>query len=88
MHARIDGKTQERDAIMTLFRRGRSRLEDVEAQLDDIAREETDGAPERFATMEDTLSLAHAVREACLTAAVRAYEDAGLGGLCHEGRWG
>jgi NAD(P)-dependent dehydrogenase (short-subunit alcohol dehydrogenase family) len=43
---------------------------------------------ERFTTMEDTLSLAHAVREACRTAAVRAYEDAGLGGLCHEGRWG
>ena len=37
--------------------------------------------------MEDTLCLAQAVREACLTAALRAYEDAGLSGLCHEGRW-
>ena len=37
--------------------------------------------------MEDIFSLAHAVRAACLTAALRAYEDAGLGGLCHEGRW-
>ena len=41
MHA-LTEKTQERDRIMTLFRRGRSRLEDVEAQLDDIAREETE----------------------------------------------
>jgi hypothetical protein len=37
--------------------------------------------------MEDMLCLAQAVREACLTAALRAYEDAGLSGLCHEGRW-
>src|SRR5439155_4879516 len=33
-------KAQERDRIMTLFRRGRIRLEDVEVHLDDIAREE------------------------------------------------
>ena len=31
--------------------------------------------------------LAEAVREACLRAALDAYEDAGLSGLCHEGRW-
>ena len=37
--------------------------------------------------IEDMLYLAQAVREACLTAALRAYEDAGLSGLCHEGRW-
>jgi len=37
--------------------------------------------------MEDMFCLAQAVREACLTAALQAYEDAGLSGLCHEGRW-
>ncbi len=37
--------------------------------------------------MEDMLCLAQAVRDACLTAALRAYEDAGLSGLCPEGRW-
>ena len=31
--------------------------------------------------------LAEAVREACLRAALDAYEDAGLSGLCREGRW-
>lgn len=28
-----------------------------------------------------------AVRRACLEAAVHAYEDAGMAGLCAEGRW-
>jgi hypothetical protein len=37
--------------------------------------------------MEEALRIAQAVRAACLTAALRAYEDAGLSGLCHEGRW-
>jgi hypothetical protein len=31
--------------------------------------------------------LAERVRRACLTAAVEACEDAGLRGLCAEGRW-
>jgi hypothetical protein len=31
--------------------------------------------------------LAERVRQACLTAADAAYEDAGLRGLCAEGRW-
>lgn len=33
------------------------------------------------------LKLAEAVHAACLQAAVAAYEDAGLHGLCQEGRW-
>jgi hypothetical protein len=37
--------------------------------------------------MDDPLQIAEVVRQACLEAALRAYEDAGLGGLCHEGRW-
>jgi len=36
----------------------------------------------------DTSSiLAEAVRTACLDAAKRAYEDAGIRGLCADGRW-
>lgn len=35
----------------------------------------------------DPLKLAEAVQAASLQAAVAAYEDAGLRGLCQEGRW-
>lgn len=31
--------------------------------------------------------LAEAVRQACIQAALAAYEDAGMSGLCAEGRW-
>lgn len=31
--------------------------------------------------------LAAAVREACIAAALAGYENAGMSGLCHEGRW-
>lgn len=31
--------------------------------------------------------IAEAVRAACWTAARKAYEDAGISGLCEEGRW-
>lgn len=31
--------------------------------------------------------LADRVREACIQEAIRAYEDAGISGLCHEGRF-
>ena len=31
--------------------------------------------------------VAEAVREACLKAAQEAYENAGISGLCDEGRW-
>ena len=31
--------------------------------------------------------IAEAVRQACIAAALAAYEDAGMNGLCHEGRW-
>jgi hypothetical protein len=27
------------------------------------------------------------IRQACIAAAIEAYEDAGLRGLCQEGRW-
>jgi hypothetical protein len=37
---------------------------------------------------DDALSIvAEAVRAACLHAALLAYEDAGIRGLCDEGRW-
>ena len=35
----------------------------------------------------DPDQIAEAVRAACLQAAVAAYEDAGLRGLCEAGRW-
>jgi len=37
--------------------------------------------------MEEPLQMAEAVRQACIAAALRAYEDGGLSGLCQEGRW-
>ena len=37
--------------------------------------------------MNDKTKLAEAVRTACLEAALRAYEDAGISGLCEDGRW-
>jgi hypothetical protein len=37
--------------------------------------------------MSKQLQLAEAVRDACLRAALRAYENAGISGLCGEGRW-
>ncbi len=38
-------------------------------------------------TDEEGRTLAEAVRQACLAALSSAYEDAGLSGLCHEGRF-
>jgi hypothetical protein len=35
----------------------------------------------------DSPSLVETVRAACLNAALAAYEDAGIQGLCAEGRW-
>jgi hypothetical protein len=37
--------------------------------------------------MSNQLQLAEAVRDACLRAAMQAYENAGISGLCGEGRW-
>jgi hypothetical protein len=36
---------------------------------------------------ERELAIAEAVRRACAEAAAEAYEDAGIRGLCAEGRW-
>lgn len=36
---------------------------------------------------QTSLELAQLVREACVRAALEAYEDAGISGLCQEGRW-
>ena len=33
------------------------------------------------------MQMAEAVRQACMTAALQAYDEAGVSGLCHEGRW-
>ena len=46
------------------------------------------GVPERSTEHMDVhMPMAEAVRQACLAAALQAYEEAGLSGLCHEGRW-
>jgi hypothetical protein len=37
--------------------------------------------------LHDFASIAAAVRAACIGAAIQAYEDAGIRGLCAEGRW-
>jgi hypothetical protein len=37
--------------------------------------------------MDTPLQIAETVRQTCIETALRAYEDAGLSGLCHEGRW-
>jgi len=36
-------------------------------------------------SMNDSLTIARAVREACVTAAKQAYEQAAMSGLCDEG---
>lgn len=36
---------------------------------------------------DDQQRLAQAVREACVEAALKSYEEAGISGLCCEGRW-
>jgi len=37
--------------------------------------------------MEQEKRIAEAVKQACLEAALRAYEEGGISGLCAEGRW-
>lgn len=37
--------------------------------------------------MDDKLALAERVRQACLQQALDAWEQAGISGLCGEGRW-
>jgi hypothetical protein len=37
--------------------------------------------------MSESTAVAEAVRQACLEAALEAYEYAGISGLCAEGRW-
>ena len=46
------------------------------------------GVPERRTDhMDIHMQMAEAVRQACIAAALHAYDDAGVSGLCHEGRW-
>ena len=37
--------------------------------------------------MDAHMQTAEVVHQACIAAALQAYEDAGVRGLCHEGRW-
>ena len=46
------------------------------------------GVPERRTDRMDVhMQMAEAVRQACIAAALQAYDEAGVSGLCHEGRW-
>src|SRR2546422_284977 len=52
------------------------------------ARLTVEGVTERrIDRMDEHVQTAEAVRQACIAAALQAYEDAGVSGLCHEGRW-
>jgi len=42
---------------------------------------------ERKQTLPDAAALVGQTRKACIEAARKAYEDAGISGLCAEGRW-
>ena len=46
-----------------------------------------EGGRPRSAADDGRRRLAEAVRNACLNAAVNGYEQAGISGLCAEGRW-
>jgi len=37
--------------------------------------------------MDTHMQTAEMVRQACIAAALQAYAEAGVSGLCHEGRW-
>ena len=39
------------------------------------------------AMQDDPIAAAEAARQACIAAALAAYEEAGMLGLCAEGRW-
>jgi pentatricopeptide repeat protein len=43
--------------------------------------------PTKMTTTTEKLKLAESVRKACLENLQRSYEEAGISGLCHEGRW-
>jgi pentatricopeptide repeat protein len=43
--------------------------------------------PTKMTTTTKELKLAESVRKACLENLQRSYEEAGISGLCHEGRW-
>ena len=42
---------------------------------------------EKNAVHEQLWRLASAVRDSCFSAAITAYEDAKIDGLCHDGAW-
>jgi PAS domain S-box-containing protein len=63
------------------------REKDMQTRL--AALENTASTPgdEARSLMEQQRQIAQAVQAACIEAAILAYEDAGLSGLCQEGRW-
>jgi hypothetical protein len=91
---RKDGTRISLEFTVVLLEETPGKVAGIAAVLRDVTeRWQRDKAmPVRLATAERTdqethLQTAEVVRQACIAAALRAYEDAGLSGLCHEGRW-
>ena len=61
----------------------------VEAGKDGMRLSHTSSAPESGSShrIKAASIAAESVRAACLDAAIQAYEDAGIRGLCADGRW-
>jgi PAS domain S-box-containing protein len=91
---RKDGTRLSLEFTVVLIEEAPGKVAGIAAVLRDVTeRWQRDKAIQaRLATAERTdqetqLQTAEVVRQACIAAALRAYEDAGLSGLCHEGRW-
>lgn len=91
---RKDGTRISLEFTVVLIEETPGKVAGIAAVLRDVtARWQRDKAMQaRLATVEQTdqetqLQTAEVVRQACITAALRAYDNAGLSGLCQEGRW-
>jgi PAS domain S-box-containing protein len=62
------------------------REKDMQTRLAALENNASTPGDEARSLMEQR-QIAQAVQAACIEAAILAYEDAGLSGLCHEGRW-
>jgi hypothetical protein len=84
-NARSLGPLQEVHVFATVLRKVTERWQRDTAMQ---SRLTAWGVPQRRTDLMDThVQRAEAVRQACIAAALQAYENAGVSGLCHEGRW-
>ena len=91
---RKDGTRISLEFTVVLIEEAPGQVRGIAAVLRDVtARWQRDQAMQaRLATaaqadQEAQLQRAEAVRQACIATALQAYEEAGISGLCHEGRW-